>query len=184
MRLEITLHDGGFRGVVTLPYDSADETYITEARYSGAWKRSQFALSGKNAWYTVSLEWPDARLSHRCNDHDFRLELPQTGNVTIKEIRVIDLPPLPPPVKPMRMPLSPVRMTNVTADADMIRLPGRFVQEDDHPLVINAADATELNLTNGKHFGDDGTPAGGAYIHFVEQAHYRITVATPGQYQL
>ena len=128
LRLDITLHDGGFHGNIGIPYDSTDDSVIAEARYPGAWKNSAISLEGKNAWSTVSVDWPDARLAHRCNNHDFRIELPRRSNITVKEIRVTNLPSLLSPVQPVHMPLSPVKMTEVAADGDMIRLPGRFAQ--------------------------------------------------------
>ena len=184
LRLEITLHDGGFRGKIYLPYDSTDESVLTEARVPGAWKSSAITLEGKNAWTTASVEWMDAKLAKRCNGHDFRLELPRTGNVMVSAIRVTALPPVAAVVQPVRIPLSPVQLTGVVADGDIIRLPGRFTQDGDHPIVINAADASELSMTNGKSLGADGAPAGHRYIQFVEQARYRFTVVTPGAYQL
>jgi hypothetical protein len=37
VRLEFTVHDGGFRGQVYTPYDSTDDAVVAEARWPGAW---------------------------------------------------------------------------------------------------------------------------------------------------
>jgi len=184
LRLSILLHDGGFRGRIYLPYDSTDETVLTEARVPGAWKGSSVTVDGKNAWTTVNVEWTDAKLARRCNGHDFRLELPRAGAMTVASITVTALPAVASPVKPLRIPFSPVKLAAVTADGEIIRLPGRFTQDGEQAIVMNAADATELSMTNGKLMGADGAPAGGRYIHFVEQARYCFSVVTAGRYQL
>ncbi|MHB9129588.1 MAG: DUF6259 domain-containing protein [Armatimonadota bacterium] len=184
LRLEIELHDGGYKGNINVPYDSGDDTVLAEARYPGAWKGSSIKLEGKDAWTTVTLEWTDARLAKRCNGHDFRLHLPANRQVVIGAIRVVELPPVPPPVRPVRMPLSTVKSEGVVADGDVVRLPGAFTQEDDTDIVMNAADATTLQMTAGKTPGAEGNPAGKRYIHFVQQATYRFAVKTPGIYQL
>lgn len=184
IRLEIDLHDGGFKGNIYVPYDSSDDTVLAEARYPGAWKGSVLKLDGKDAWTTVTLEWTDARLAKRCNGHDFRFEMSRDKQVVIAAIRVVELPPVAPPVRPVRMPLSAVKSEGVVADGEVLRLPGKFAQENDTDIVMNAADATILQMQAGRTPGADGAPAGKRYIHFVQQATYRFTVKTPGVYQL
>lgn len=184
IRLEIELHDGGYKGAIYVPYDSSDDSVLAEARYPGAWKSSVINLEGKDAWTTVTLEWPDARLAKRCNGHDFRFHLPREKEVVIGAIRVVALPPLPPPVRPVRLPLSAVKAEGVVSDGDVTRLPGKFAQGDEPNIVMNAADATTLQMTAGKTMGAEGAPAGKRYIHFVQQATWRFAVKTAGVYQL
>ena len=182
VRLLIDAHDGGFRGAVSVPYDSTDESIVGGDNVPGAWKTRSFQLEGKNAWTTVTLEWPDARLARRCNGHDFRFHLPP--EVVIGLVRVVELPPVVVLPCPLRVPLTAGKAEGAALDGEMIRLPGRFVQAENSPIVLNAADATGLSMNAGKKIEAENAPAGGAYVHFVEQAEYRFTVRTAGAYRL
>ena len=181
LRLTFSVHDGGAKDEVGLPYDSSDEAVSPGDPHPGAWKRSGFGLPGTGVWTTVSVDWPDARLAKNCNGHDFRLEMP--GTLTVGPVRVQELPPVA-AVRPQRLPLSPLPSDVAVVDGTSLRLPGAFVQEGDRPLVFNAADATVLSMTPGQGFGGEGAPAGGLYVQNVDNAEYKFTVTTPGHYQL
>ena len=181
LRLTFGLHDGGVKGIVGLPYDSSDETVSPNDPHPGAWKRSGLALPGTGTWTAVSADWPDARLAKGCNGHDFRMELP--GGVTVGFVRVQELAPVT-AIGPQRLPLAPLPAPGAIVDGGSVRLPGAFVQEENAPLVFNAADATVLSLTPGRGFGADGGPAGGVFIQNVDTAEYEFTVKRAGLYQL
>ena len=64
------------------------------------------------------------------------------------------------------------------------RFAGRFVQEGDAPIVIEAEMFDDASLQQGDGVCADPQASGGGFIHFIERATYTFTVATPGRYIL
>jgi hypothetical protein len=184
LRLQIQVHPGGYQGSIHIPYDSGDERDFAEPNRAGVWKPSQIELKGQTSWVSVTLEWPDGRLAGNCNGHDFRMELPKNSSVVLGPVKVEALPPLPPPVRPVRLPLAATANENVVTSGGTLRLAGHARQEPGQPIVINAIDAKTLTLFGGNEAGTEHQPAGGAFIHYVDPAEWDFEVATAGTYQL
>ena len=184
LRLQILVNPGGYRGAISVPYDSSDDRAFGDPNHTGVWKPSKFTLEGQTSWITVTLEWPDGRFAGNCNGYDFRIELPGELSVVLGSAKIEELTPLAMPLRPVRLPMAALLNENVTSSGGMLRLAGYSKQVPGQPIVINAIDAKTVTLFGGNEVGIEGAPAGGAFIHFVDRAEWAFEVTTAGSYQL
>ncbi|MHB9130344.1 MAG: NEW3 domain-containing protein [Armatimonadota bacterium] len=183
--LTIRYYDGA-PGTMTINYDSSDPRVKNDPYPAGVWRHPDeypqgVKLDGSKTWKTLKIRLQLAYFAKRCHAADIRLD-PHIADFGLAGVALTRIERGEDPGMIVKQELRVDKATGITSFGKGARFVGAFMQDGDKPIVLEGEQATTLSLANGHSPGIDAQASGGGYIHFVDNASWKITVKTPGRY--